>query len=92
VFVLGKMDSQVGRRLSIRCGACRRPLGIFYQKKSVSSPVKLTVLGGSLHKTEKRTLKIHITCKCGAKNVFENSSDEITKQGWRQIKCIKPPE
>jgi hypothetical protein len=61
-------------------------MGIFYQKKSVSSPVKMVVLDGSLHKTEKGTLKIHITCKCGTKNVFENQSDEINKQGWKRIK------
>jgi hypothetical protein len=80
------MDSQRGQKLSLRCGACRRPLGIFYNKKSVSSPAKLVVLDGSVHKTEEGTLKIHVTCKCGAKTVFENRSGEITKQGWKRIK------
>ena len=75
MFVLGKMDSQVGCRLSLRCGSCRRPLGIFYQKKRVSSPIKLIVLKGSLHRTEKGTPRIHITCKCGAKNVFDALTD-----------------
>jgi hypothetical protein len=85
------MDSQRGTKLTLRCGACRRPLGIFYNKKTVSSPTKLIILNGSAHKTEKGTIKIHATCKCGAKTIFENPSGEITKQGWRKIKCIKPP-
>ena len=83
---MGKMDSQRGSKLSLRCKVCRRPLGIFYNKKSVSNPAKLVVLNGSIHKTERETLKIYITCKCGAKNVFENRSPEITKQGWKLIK------
>ncbi len=83
---MGKMDSQSGQRLTLRCSACRRPLGIFYNQKNVSSPAKLVVLDGSVHKTEKGTTRIHVTCKCGAKMVFENKSAIITKQGWRRIK------
>ncbi|MCJ7614244.1 hypothetical protein MUO71_05725, partial [Candidatus Bathyarchaeota archaeon] len=64
VFVLGKMDSQRGQKLTLRCSACHRPLGIFYNKKSVSCPAKLIILNGSVHKTEKGTNKIHATCKC----------------------------
>ncbi|MCW4015445.1 MAG: hypothetical protein NWF06_03665 [Candidatus Bathyarchaeota archaeon] len=79
------MDSQRGQKLTLRCSACKRPLGIFYQKKSVSKPAKLVILNGSVHKTQQGTTKIHATCKCGAKTVFENKSTEITKQGWRRI-------
>ena len=86
VFVVGKMDTQRGQKLTLRCSACKRPLGIFYNKKTVSSPAKLVILNGSVHKTEKGTLKIHATCKCGVKTVFENPSGEITKQGWRRLK------
>jgi hypothetical protein len=86
VFILGKMDSQRGQRLTLRCSACRRPLGIFYNKKSVSCLAKLIVLDGSVHKTKNETHKIHIRCKCGEKNVFENQTSTITKQGWKRIK------
>ena len=86
VFAVGKMDSQRGQKLTLRCRTCKRPLGIFYNKKSVSAPAKLVVLNGSVHKTEKGTLRIHATCKCGVKTVFENPSGEITKQGWRRLK------
>jgi hypothetical protein len=87
---VGKMDTQRGQKLTLRCGACRRPLGIFYTKKSVSCPPKLVVLDGSVHKTEQGTHRLHVTCKCGAKTVFENQAATITKQGWKQVKCIKP--
>ena len=83
---MGKMDSQRGQRLTLRCADCRRPLGIFYIKKSVSSPPKLVFLDGSIHKTKKGTLKIHVRCKCGFKTIFKNNSPTITKQGWRRIK------
>ena len=86
MFVVGKMDTQRGQKLTLRCSACKRPLGIFYNKKTVSSPAKLVILNGSVHKTEKGTLKIHATCKCSVKTVFENPSGEITKQGWRRLK------
>ena len=85
---MGKMDTQRGQRLTLRCCACRRPLGIFYNQKSVSCPPKIAVLDGAMHKTEKGTYRIHAKCKCGAKTVFENQS--IIKNGWRQIKCTKP--
>jgi len=83
---VGKIDTQRGQKLTLRCSACRRPLGIFYNKKSVSCPAKLVVLNGSVHKTEKGTHKINVKCKCGAKTVFENQTSTITKQGWRRIK------
>jgi hypothetical protein len=79
------MDNQRGQRLTLRCSECHRPLGIFYWKKNLTSPATLTVLNGSIHKTEKGTLKIHATCKCGAKTIFENRSTEITKQGWKRL-------
>ena len=79
------MDSQSGQRLTLKCGACRRPLGIFYNKKSVSCLAKLTILNGSVHKTEKGTYKIHVRCKCGEKTVFENQKSIISKQGWKRI-------
>jgi hypothetical protein len=82
------MDTQRGQKLTLRCSACRRPLGIFYNQKSVSSTPKIVVLDGSVHKTEKGTYKIHAICKCGAKTVFENFA--ITKHGWRKIKSIRP--
>ena len=85
VFVVGRMDSQRGQKLTLRCSSCKRPLGIFYNKKTVSSPAKLVILNGSVHKTEKGTLKIHARCKCGVKTVFENRSGEVTKQGWRRL-------
>lgn len=80
------MDNQRGSRLTLKCNVCRRPLGIFYIKKSVTRPAKLVMLDGSVHKTERDTLKIHVNCKCGAKTVFENRSLEITKQGWKLVK------
>lgn len=83
---MGKMDSQRGQQLTLRCSACKRPLGIFYNKKSVSSPAKIVVLDGSVHKTQKGTTKIYVTCKCGKKTVFENPSGEISKQGWKRVK------
>jgi hypothetical protein len=83
---VGKMDSQRGQRLTLRCAACRRPLGIFFNQKSVSSLAKLVVLDGCVHKTERGTHRIHITCKCGAKMVFENQSSILTKQGWKRVK------
>ena len=83
---MGKIDSQRGKRLTLRCAICRRPLGIFYNKKSVSSDAKLVVLNGSVHKTEKGSFKIHVVCKCGAKMVFENKSSNITKEGWKRVK------
>jgi len=86
VFVLGRMDSQRGQKLTLRCSGCHRPLGIFYIKKTVSSPAKLVLLNGSVHKTEEGTIKIHATCKCGVKTVFENRSGEVSKQGWRRLK------
>lgn len=79
------MDSQRGQRLSLRCSVCKRPLGIFYVQKRVSRPAKLIVLNGSVYKTDKGTLKIHATCKCGAKTVFENTSGAVTKHGWRRL-------
>lgn len=83
---MGKIDSQSGHRLTLRCGGCKRPLGIFYQQKNISSPAKLFVLDGSVHQTEKGTRKIHVRCKCGVKTIFENKSLSITKQGWRRLK------
>jgi hypothetical protein len=80
------MDSQRGHRLSLRCNVCNRPLGIFYVQKSVSCPAKLVILKGSVHKTKKRTIKIYAICKCGEQTIFENNSETVTKQGWRQIK------
>ncbi|PVX26875.1 MAG: hypothetical protein CW716_05115 [Candidatus Bathyarchaeum sp.] len=85
---MGKMDTQRGQKLTLGCSGCRRPLGIFYNQKSVSSTPKIVVLAGSVNKTEKGTYKIHATCKCGAKTVFENST--LTRHGWRKIKSIKP--
>jgi hypothetical protein len=82
------MDTQRGQKLTLRCSTCRRPLGIFYNQKTVSSPPKLIVLEGSVHKTEEGTYIIHAKCKCGAKTVFENLS--LSKHGWRKIKCTKP--
>ena len=82
---MGKMDSQRGQKLTLRCSECKRPLGIFYVQKSVSCPAKLVVLDGSVHKTEKGTIKIHARCKCGAKTVFEKKSTTVTKQGWRRL-------
>ena len=79
------MDSQCGQKLTLRCSKCKRPLGIFYVQKTVSCPAKLVVLKGSVHKTEKGTIKIHATCKCGVKTVFENKSILISKQGWRRL-------
>jgi hypothetical protein len=87
---MGKMDTQRGQKLTLRCSACRRPLGIFYNQKSVYSTPKIVVLDGSVHKTQKGNYKIHATCKCGAKTVFESQTSEITKHGWRQIKSTKP--
>ncbi|MCJ7722090.1 hypothetical protein MUO98_06775 [Candidatus Bathyarchaeota archaeon] len=83
---MGKTDSQTGQRLTLRCSGCKRTLRIYYNKKNVSSTVKLVVLDGSIHQTEKGTQKIHVNCKCGAKTVFESQSSSITKQGWRRIK------
>ena len=83
--ILGKIDSQSGQRLTLRCSKCKRPLGIFYVQKSISCPAKLVVLNGSVHKTDKGTIKIHAKCKCGAKTVFENQSEIVTKQGWRRL-------
>ncbi|PVX24861.1 MAG: hypothetical protein CW691_06255 [Candidatus Bathyarchaeum sp.] len=83
---LGKMDSQRGQKLTLRCSGCKRPLGIFYVKKNISSPAKLVLLDGSLHKTEQGTLKIYARCKCGVKTVFENKSGNVAKQGWRRLK------
>ena len=82
---MGKMESQRGQKLTLRCSKCKRPLGIFYVQKSVSSPAKLVVLDGSVHKTEKDTIKIHARCKCGVKTVFESKSTIVTKQGWRRL-------
>jgi len=79
------MDHQRGERLTLRCHMCKRPLGIFYVQKKVTSKPKLEILKGSVHKTNKGTLKIHAICKCGAKTVFENQSETITKQGWRRL-------
>jgi len=79
---MGKADSQKGQRLTLRCVECRRPLRIYLQQKTVSSPAKLVVLDGSAHQTEKGTTRINVRCKCGAKMVFENSS--ATKHGWRR--------
>lgn len=79
------MDHQRGQRLTLRCHVCKRPLGIFYVQKTVKCQPKLEVLKGSVHKTNKGTIKIHAICKCGAKTVFENNSVTITKQGWRRI-------
>ena len=84
-FFVGKMDSQRGQKLTLRCCACKRPLGIFYVQKTVSSPAKLVVLDGSVHKTENGTTKIHAKCKCGSKTVFEKQSTIVTKQGWRRL-------
>ena len=83
---MGKADNQSGQRLTLRCGACRRPLRIYYKQKNVSSPVKLVVLDGSVHKTEKGATRIHVRCVCGEKVVFENLSPSLTKQRWRRIK------
>jgi hypothetical protein len=83
---MGKIDSQSGHRLTLRCGVCKRPLGIFFQQKNISSPAKIVVLDGSVHKTKNETQKIHVHCKCGAKTIFENKSSILTKQGWRRIK------
>jgi len=79
------MDHQRGQKLTLRCHECKRPLGIFYVQKTVKSQPKLEMLKGSVHKTDKGTIKIHAICKCGAKTVFENNSITITKQGWRRI-------
>jgi hypothetical protein len=84
------MDTQRGQKLTLRCSACRRPLGIFYNQKSVSDTPKLVVLDGSVHKTENDRYRIHAKCKCGAKTVFESLTSTITKHGWRQIKSTKP--
>jgi hypothetical protein len=83
---VGKTESQTGQRLTLRCSGCKRILRIYYQQKNISSPVKLVVLDGSVHQTEKGTLKINVKCKCGTKTVFESQSCSITKQGWRRIK------
>ncbi|MEJ2271116.1 MAG: hypothetical protein P8X91_01215 [Candidatus Bathyarchaeota archaeon] len=83
---MGKMDTQRGQRLTLRCSSCKRPLGIFYNKKIIFSPAKLIILNGSVHSTNNGTNKIHIRCKCGEKTVFENQTSEITKQGWKRIK------
>ncbi len=83
---MGKMDTQRGQRLTLRCSVCKRPLGIFFNKKNVSSPAKLIILDGSVHKTDRDTYRIHIRCKCGEKTKFENKNLEITKQGWKRIK------
>ncbi|MGD9131676.1 MAG: hypothetical protein PVH73_08920 [Candidatus Bathyarchaeota archaeon] len=80
---MGKTESQKGQRLTLRCANCRRPLRIFLQQKTVSSPAKLVVLDGSAHQTENGTTIIHVRCKCGAKMVFENQS--VTKHGWKRI-------
>ncbi|MCK4885012.1 hypothetical protein KAS24_02975, partial [Candidatus Bathyarchaeota archaeon] len=85
LFILGKMDSQRGQQLTLSCSACKRPLGIFYVQNSVGCPAKLVVLKGSVHKTDKGTIKIHATCKCSVKTVFENKSETVTKQGWRRL-------
>ncbi len=82
---LGKMDTQRGQKLTLRCHKCKRPLGIFYVQKTVKSPAKIELLKGSVHTTDKGTIKIHAICKCGAKTVFENESETITKQGWRRL-------
>jgi hypothetical protein len=79
------MDHQRGQKLTLRCHQCKRPLGIFYVQKKVTCQPKIEVLNGSVHKTEKGTTKIIAICKCGAKTVFENQSETITKQGWRRI-------
>ena len=82
---MGKMDTQRGQKLTLRCHVCKRPLGIFYVQKTVRSVPKIEVLKGSVHTTDKGTTKIHAICKCGAKTVFENESETITKQGWRRL-------
>ena len=82
---MGKMDHQRGQRLTLRCGKCHRPLGIFFVQKSVTCPPKLEVLEGSVHKTDKGTIKIHAICKCGEKTIFENQSEIPTRQGWKRI-------
>ena len=83
---MGKTDSQRGQQLTLKCSGCKRTLRIYYQQKTISSPIKLLVLNGSVHETEKGTRKIHITCICGVKTVFESNSSSITKQGWRRLK------
>ncbi|MBT8171627.1 hypothetical protein KJN74_01985 [Candidatus Bathyarchaeota archaeon] len=82
---MGKMDNQSGQRLTLKCSKCKRTLGIFFVQKSINKPAKLVMLKGSVHKTEKGTIKIHVTCKCGAKTVFENKSEIVKKQGWRRL-------
>jgi len=85
VFVLGKMETQPGQKLTLRCNKCKRPLGIFYVQKSVTCPPKLILLKGSVHKTDKGTIRIHAICKCGVKTIYENTSETVTKQGWRRL-------
>ncbi|WGM88541.1 MAG: hypothetical protein IAX21_11255 [Candidatus Bathyarchaeota archaeon] len=82
---MGKIDHQRGQQLTLRCGKCKRPLGIFYVQKSVTCKPKIEVLKGSVHKTCKGTMKIHAICKCGEKTVFENNSETPTKQGWKRL-------
>ena len=79
------MDNQRGQRLSLRCTNCKRPLGIFFIQKSVNKPAKLTILNGSVHKTNYGTIKIHAVCKCNTKTIFENNSEIISKNGWRRL-------
>jgi hypothetical protein len=81
---LGRLDTQRGQRMGLKCRACKRPLGIFYIKKSINSTPKIVIFKGSVHKTENKTIKIYVECKCGAKTVFENQSEIITKHGWRR--------
>ena len=87
---MGKMDTQRGQKLTLRCSACKRPLGIFYTQKNISDTPKLVILSGSVHKTKKDTYIIHTKCKCGAKTVFESLTSKISKYGWKQIKSTKP--
>jgi len=46
-------------------------------------------LKGSVHKTDKGTIRIHAICKCGVKTIYENTSETVTKQGWRRFKNVK---
>jgi hypothetical protein len=82
---LGRLDTQSGQRIGLKCRVCKRPLGIFYIQKSINFVPKIVVLKGSVHKTKNKTIKIFAQCKCGVKMVFENQSEIVTKQGWRRI-------
>ena len=83
--MLCSSDTQRGQRIGLKCGVCKRPLGIFYIQKSIIFAPKLVVFKGSVHKTKNKTIKIFTECKCGAKMVFENQSEIVTKQGWIRI-------